>query len=464
MSTQFPPPPQMTQMPQISQIPQMHSMPPQLSQLSQMPPPQMGQIPPHQIQQIPGMPPPMNFPPGFPTPGQPPVGMGGPLGMTMPPPMMQINSSQFLNPQIQMLRPQKVFFPPDIQIYFKERNIGFVKGKPKLKCRNLDPLSSNGLLDYMKSKFERGPPPPLAKVETPREKIKREKQEKRQKQKQLIKQNLMEWNPFEDSKITSDPYKTLVLNNISYNANEQKIKEHFKMYGPIKSCRIIRNLNQKHRGYGIIEFERTADFIQAYKNAHEKKIDGRRIGVDIERGRTILRFRPMRLGGGLGITRKGKSPDNDYKRSLSQIQSRSRSRDSYDDSVREKKIDKHKKKRYSKTKSKSRSRSKDYYDGNKDRKIKKEKKEKKEKKQKKNNDSAPQGGNKYEEEGEIEVVEDEEEWGGHDKKRRSRKEKKEKRSESTKKQKKIFEIYNILKPARGLEPLTTRLRVLRSTD
>lgn len=87
-----------------------------------------------------------------------------------------------------------------------------------------------------------------------------------------------------------------MITNISYNVNEAKLKEHFKVYGPIKSCRIIKNLNQKHKGYGFIEFERKNDFISAYKNAHEKKIDGRRIGVDIERGRTILSFRPRRFG------------------------------------------------------------------------------------------------------------------------------------------------------------------------
>lgn len=87
-----------------------------------------------------------------------------------------------------------------------------------------------------------------------------------------------------------------MITNISYNVNEAKLKEHFKVYGPIKSCRNIKNLNQKHKGYGFIEFERKNDFISAYKNAHEKKIDGRRIGVDIERGRTILSFRPRRFG------------------------------------------------------------------------------------------------------------------------------------------------------------------------
>lgn len=46
----------------------------------------------------------------------------------------------------------------------------------------------------------------------------------------------------------------------------------------------------------------------AYKYADGKKIDGRRVLVDVERGRTIKGWRPRRLGGGLGGTRKG-GPD-----------------------------------------------------------------------------------------------------------------------------------------------------------
>ena len=36
--------------------------------------------------------------------------------------------------------------------------------------------------------------------------------------------------------------------------------------------------------------------LAAYKNADGKKIDGRRILVDVERGRTVKSWRPRRLG------------------------------------------------------------------------------------------------------------------------------------------------------------------------
>ena len=48
-------------------------------------------------------------------------------------------------------------------------------------------------------------------------------------------------------------------------------------------------------------------FLAAYKHADGRKIDGRRVLVDVERARTVKGWRPRRLGGGLGGTRKGRS-------------------------------------------------------------------------------------------------------------------------------------------------------------
>lgn len=43
----------------------------------------------------------------------------------------------------------------------------------------------------------------------------------------------------------------------------------------------------------------------AYKQADGRKLDNRRVLVDVERGRTVPNWRPRRLGGGLGSTRIG---------------------------------------------------------------------------------------------------------------------------------------------------------------
>ena len=68
----------------------------------------------------------------------------------------------------------------------------------------------------------------------------------------------------------------------------------------MKNVRIIRDLNGQSNGYGFVEFERKEDFIHAYKNTAHKMLDGRRIVVDFEKGRTFMSWRPRRLGGGEG--------------------------------------------------------------------------------------------------------------------------------------------------------------------
>lgn len=43
----------------------------------------------------------------------------------------------------------------------------------------------------------------------------------------------------------------------------------------------------KPRGYAFIEYEHKKDMKEAYKASDGRKIEGRRILVDVERGRTV---------------------------------------------------------------------------------------------------------------------------------------------------------------------------------
>jgi U1 small nuclear ribonucleoprotein len=43
----------------------------------------------------------------------------------------------------------------------------------------------------------------------------------------------------------------------------------------------------------------------AYKQADGRKLDNKRLLVDVERGRTVPNWRPRRLGGGVGSRRTG---------------------------------------------------------------------------------------------------------------------------------------------------------------
>lgn len=64
--------------------------------------------------------------------------------------------------------------------------------------------------------------------------------------------------------------------------------------------RIVLDKEGKSRGYGFVEFDSEDDFINAYKSANYRKIDGWKVAVDYEKGRTLIGWRPRRLGGGAG--------------------------------------------------------------------------------------------------------------------------------------------------------------------
>merc|ERR1712129_208128 len=84
------------------------------------------------------------------------------------------------------------------------------------------------------------------------------------------------------------------------------LKREFEVFGSIKRVRMIYDQKGKPRGYAFVEFEHKRDLKNAYKQGDGKKIDGRRVMVDVERGRTVEGWLPRRLGGGRGPGRQGK--------------------------------------------------------------------------------------------------------------------------------------------------------------
>ncbi|KAF6166622.1 hypothetical protein GIB67_005484 [Kingdonia uniflora] len=114
------------------------------------------------------------------------------------------------------------------------------------------------------------------------------------------------YDPTNDPNVSGDPYKTLFVARLNYETTEHRIKKEFEAYGPIKRVRMITDkTTSKPRGYAFIEYMHTRDMKTAYKQADGRKLDNRRVLVDVERGRTVPNWRPRRLGGGLGSTRVG---------------------------------------------------------------------------------------------------------------------------------------------------------------
>ncbi|KAK9822157.1 hypothetical protein WJX81_000658 [Elliptochloris bilobata] len=116
-----------------------------------------------------------------------------------------------------------------------------------------------------------------------------------------IEAGLKEWDPAKDPEAAGDPFKTLFVGRISYEATEKKLRREFEEYGPVKRIRLVQEKETgKPRGYAFIEYESKADMKTAYKMADGRKIEGKRVTVDVERGRTVPNWRPRRFGGGKG--------------------------------------------------------------------------------------------------------------------------------------------------------------------
>jgi len=199
------------------------------------------------------------------------------------------------------------FLPPNLlQLFAPRPPIPYV---PPVEKRKLPPYT--GVSDY-KTIFE---DPKI--VDYSQFKVFESKDERRRrisilrkyKRDRLIEEKMKSWNPNrKDPNLTEDAYKTIVVARLSHKTTEAQLKKEFEVYGPIAKVRMVTDSTGKPRGYAFIEYERERDMKAAYKQADGKKIDGRRVLVDVERGRTVPHWRPRRFGGGLGSTRVPQLP------------------------------------------------------------------------------------------------------------------------------------------------------------
>ena len=108
------------------------------------------------------------------------------------------------------------------------------------------------------------------------------------------------YNPLNDRKTTKNPQKTLFISNLAYSVTEDDLERKLRRYGKISDLRIVRDKKGKSRGYAFIQFKHTKDLIDAYHEANNMKIEGRKIKVDYERARIQKSWFPRRLDGGKG--------------------------------------------------------------------------------------------------------------------------------------------------------------------
>jgi len=154
--------------------------------------------------------------------------------------------------------------------------------------------------------FNAEKPPKREPWESPLERKARRSKEKLEAHKEEQREAKEKYDPHGDPNVAGDPFKTLFVARISYDTTEKKLKREFEVFGSIKKVRMVYDQKGKPRGYSFVEFDHERDLKNAYKQGDGKKIDGRRVMVDVERGRTVEGWVPRRLGGGRGPGRLGK--------------------------------------------------------------------------------------------------------------------------------------------------------------
>lgn len=109
------------------------------------------------------------------------------------------------------------------------------------------------------------------------------------------------FDPQADEEICGDPYKTLFVGRIPLDVTEDELLREFDVYGHVERIRLVTDPESgKSKGYAFLVYERERDMKAAYKDADGMKMHGKRLLIDVERGRTVKGWKPRRLGGGLG--------------------------------------------------------------------------------------------------------------------------------------------------------------------
>ncbi|KAM6957365.1 U1 small nuclear ribonucleoprotein 70 kDa [Aplochiton taeniatus] len=199
------------------------------------------------------------------------------------------------------------FLPPNLLALFAPRDpIPFLPQLEKLPHEKHHNQPYCGIAPFIRHFEDPRDAPPPTRAETREERLERKRREKIERRQTVVETELKLWDPHNDPNAQGDAFKTLFVARVNYDTTESKLRREFEVYGPIKRIYIVYNKRTgKPRGYAFIEYEHERDMHSSYKHADGKKIDGRRVLVDVERGRTVKGWHPRRLGGGLGGTRRG---------------------------------------------------------------------------------------------------------------------------------------------------------------
>ncbi len=73
----------------------------------------------------------------------------------------------------------------------------------------------------------------------------------------------------------------LYVGNLSYDTNDEGLKNHFSQCGEVKSASIIMNkMTGRSKGFGFVDMATPEDAKKAIETLNGKELDGRQLTVD----------------------------------------------------------------------------------------------------------------------------------------------------------------------------------------
>ncbi|RNF17498.1 U1 small nuclear ribonucleoprotein [Trypanosoma conorhini] len=102
-------------------------------------------------------------------------------------------------------------------------------------------------------------------------------------------------DPYTDINIRTDPRRTVVVSSLHPKSLEEDIRLFGEQFGRVVSVRLICDRDGRSRRYGFVQFGLEAEARKAVANSRKRRLHGRAVVMEMERGRLEPGFLPKRL-------------------------------------------------------------------------------------------------------------------------------------------------------------------------
>lgn len=108
--------------------------------------------------------------------------------------------------------------------------------------------------------------------------------------------------PCADIQIRSDPLRTVVVAHLPPTVVEEELRRFANQFGRVTQCRVVHSKTTgRSRGYGFVEFGLRAEARTAASQSRRKRLGGRVVSIEMERGRVDAQFLPKRLAAAAAV-------------------------------------------------------------------------------------------------------------------------------------------------------------------